>query len=320
MSGGARLAAFLRKSFAPGLHLGFSALWCLSLQGTLLTLHPEVRAWRFDLSLLATWAALLLALFFIRVVDEVKDLDYDREHNPDRLLVAGVVSQGDMRLWGALGAALALAAAGALVPRASAWPLAIVALDLAHTLLLVQLERRSAAVREGVFLNLLVTYPVNVLLSVFVCAATLGGYGLACGAADVLVVLAYAAFFLHYEFARKLVWPSVAPPGTRSYSLSLGPRPTAVLTWGFTLAAVGLVLSLLRPWAAPLSARALSCWGLLLVPLLGGLMSARFLARRDQPVKLTPLASLNVTLFYGLLALQAALGSTLVLGAATGSP
>jgi 4-hydroxybenzoate polyprenyltransferase len=233
-----KLWTFVQSVYAPGLHIAFAAAWFLALQGALAALSGT--AWRVDLRVLAAIASNFLVLFFLRVVDEIKDLDYDRKHNPDRPLVAGVVQPRDLVIYLVGTALLVLAINAALSPTL----LAIVAIDLAYGAYLLQLERKSRLVRDSMWLNLVVTYPVNVLLSVYTYLFYLEQGGVP-SRAGVALVAAFACAFLHYELGRKTRWPELAPPEERLYSRSLGGVGSALLALAFALAAAALVIVLL---------------------------------------------------------------------------
>lgn len=47
-----------------------------------------------------------LILFFIRVIDEIKDYEFDLKNNPERPLVKGVISRNDIILYGVVTASL----------------------------------------------------------------------------------------------------------------------------------------------------------------------------------------------------------------------
>ncbi|MGE0708246.1 MAG: hypothetical protein AB7N76_18750 [Planctomycetota bacterium] len=312
-----RLWAFLQNVFAPGLHTAFAAAWFLSLLGTLILLRDPAPVWRFDLPLLLGVASLLVVLFYLRVVDEVKDYDYDLQHNPDRLLVQGAITHADLRRWG-LGAALVvLALNAALAWLVSPWLLAIVVLDLLWAIGLIRLEAASAAVRDSMLLNLGVTYPVNVLMSVYVYVFFLAAYGASPAPQDAALIAAYLLVFLHYEFARKTAWPELTGAGERMYSNVLGGRGALAVVLGCAWGATGLALALLRPWehlrGAPL--RAGLGFGLLLLPLLTLRMAQRLLANRAERKKLGGLGMIGLTVFYAGLGLHALAANRLALGA-----
>lgn len=58
--------------------------------------------------------ALIAAGAFLRMVDDQKDLDYDRLHNPTRPLVQGRITHAELRMAMAWTAAVALVVAAAV--------------------------------------------------------------------------------------------------------------------------------------------------------------------------------------------------------------
>ena len=195
-----------------------------------------------------------LTLFFLRVVDEWKDFDYDKVHKPDKPLVQGVVTHGQLFTYLRVTALLTLGLSAWL-----SWTMAvIVALDMAWGLFLVSLERMSRVVRENVFVNLLVTYPVNVALSVCVYVFFLEQYGVAPSLSGVLLIGGFAVAFLSYEFLRKAVWPHLAEPGERVYATVVGGYGAIGLCVGAAATGCALVISVLLSQSG-------SGWGALLV-------------------------------------------------------
>jgi hypothetical protein len=83
------LGTFVDEVYAPGLHLVFAAAWFLALQGTVVVAEGHGRVLRLDAGVLACMLTIFLALFFLRVLDEWKDCEYDRVHNPERPLGPG---------------------------------------------------------------------------------------------------------------------------------------------------------------------------------------------------------------------------------------
>lgn len=289
------LAVFVREVYAPGLHLAFSAAWFVSLDAALnrMSGDNERAGWH----LLGGTIVFFLVLFYLRVVDEWKDYGYDKVFNPARPLVRGTVSFSDLYRFLAGTAALVLGihllfpdlTGGSMVP------LAIVIADLAYGLTLVAVERWSAAVRDNMMLNLLLTYPVNVALSIYACSALLFRNGRELKLEHVLVIIAFAFAFLFYEFARKIAFPAQAKPGKRLYSSVLGVYPALVVSFLFAAASVAIMVTLLASRSTlsflPIFAA---------VPVVLGLW--RFLRSR---VSLTPFATVFIGVFYASVALAA---------------
>lgn len=297
--------AFAREVFPPALHAAYAAAWFFALLGSLVLVDAPGRPLAIDRPALAGIATLFLVLFYLRLVDEVKDLDYDRVHHPDRPLARGAVGVRELGAL-ALGALVLVLALNAGL----SWKLGAIAVaDMAYAALLVRLEALSPRIRDGMFLNLIVTYPVNVALSVYTYIFFLERYGASPSPRGALVVLAFALAFLHYEIGRKTVWPHLARPGERLYSRTLGGGGAAALALGCAVAAVAIVIALHRPLAAPSAAGTAA--GLLpvlaLVP--AGLGAARFLAARDRRRSMKGPATIFLLAFYLALILEAAIRS-----------
>ena len=304
-----RLRRFADNVFEPKLHTAFAALWSLSLLGNL---HALERApvWRFSARTLVLVVSVFLCLFFLRMVDEIKDEGYDRVHNPGRPLVSGLVTRADIAAYLGLFAAIVLGLNAALGVGLAVW----IALDLGYGLLQLPLERAARPVRENLFVNLVTVYPVNVALSVYTLLFFLHDAGGVFHARDAWLVVAYACAFLHFELARKSGWPRLAGPGERLYSQLVGLGGSLALATGFALAAVAIVLVLFAPWAQR-GALAVTGWlpVLVLVPMGYGLVAfARNRARRHaaRPPAVAFLFTFYVTmLVHALVATPLAWGS-----------
>jgi hypothetical protein len=292
----ARLKAFSDNVFEPKLHTAFAALWSLSLLGNLHAVS-RVTTWRWDAALLVLVPTVFVCLFFLRMVDEIKDYEYDVVHNPKRPLVSGLVTRADVARYLVLFSVLVLGA-NALI----AWPLvACVALDLAYGLFQLPLERWSSAVRDRLLVNLAAVYPVNVGLSVYTLFFFLQRTGAGFQAAQAWLVVAYACAFLHFEFARKTGWPTLATPGERLYSLEVGMPGALALAAVMGFAAPAIALALFAPWTKS-GAEAVTGWLPLavLAPMAFGLSAfARSRTRRHaaRPPAVAYLFTFYLTMF-----------------------
>jgi hypothetical protein len=241
------LVIFVHDVYAPGLHIAFAAAWFLALDAGFSRVHGVL--WRPTLSLFVGIATFFLILFYLRVVDEWKDYDYDCVFNPDRPLVRGTVLFADLYLFLAVTAAVVIGMQLSFpgFTGRSSIPLATAAADMAYALLLVTLERRSRAVRENMLMNLVVTYPVNVALSIYAYAAFAARTGTSPSSAGVLLIVSFALAFLHYEFGRKIAWPCQARPGKRLYSAALGTRLALCVALVLALVSIVTAAFLFRP-------------------------------------------------------------------------
>ncbi|MFI1168929.1 hypothetical protein ACH4UM_36560 [Streptomyces sp. NPDC020801] len=254
----ARLGRFVLRMFRPHIFATYAVLWVCALEGSAVALTG--RSWR---PTGATWVrvvSVVLALLFLRMLDEQKDLDYDRVHHPDRPLVTGAITAAELRL----GMAAATVAAAGLNAALSSTAVLLVLSALGYGLLLAVLERLSAAVRDRQLLNLVVTYPVQILLGIYVYGSLAAAGTISADWRGAVLLALSACVFLHFEFARKTAWET--PPGARLYSAALGPRRSAAVTAGLAAGAVGCQLALFPP-AGPAGlpaglTAALPAWGL----------------------------------------------------------
>lgn len=289
------LITFVRECYSPGLHIAFAAAWLLALDAGLSRLGDG--EWRPDRRLIGGVLVFFFVLFYLRVLDEWKDYDYDRKYNPNRPLVRGVVSFRDLYLYLAVTAALVIAL-HRIFPHFTAGfklPLAIVAANMVYGLALVGIERLSSTIRDNMLLNLIVTYPVNVALSVYAYSAYLARSGNKVSREGVLLIVAFACAFLYYEFARKISIPSRSHRGKRLYSSALGMYPSLGLALLFAACATGMASFLFSPDSklglAPLAALAAPLYGVW--------------SFRQEGTRMTPFATLFLALFYTTVVLAA---------------
>ncbi|MGU3501332.1 hypothetical protein [Mycobacterium sp. C31M] len=230
--------------------------------------------WRPDWHTAATILALIAAGAFLRMVDDQKDLDYDTVHNPDRPLVTGSVTVGQLRramlpcAVGALGFAALVSVPAALVLAAA----------LGYGLLLWWAESNVPRLRDNPLLNLTAVIPAQFLVTAFI---MLGEPGVANMPwwHRLAVPVIFTAAFLHLEFARKT--SRVAGDDPHSYARLLGATPSAWVALAFAVLAVVLA-------RCPLA-----------VPLLALPLASTWIFLRHRPVAHpTGLSTAFVVLFY----------------------
>ncbi|WP_431961805.1 hypothetical protein [Actinacidiphila sp. bgisy160] len=231
------LLRFTGQVFTPYVYVPYATLWVLSLEAA--AAAATRTPWGPGAGTAVRCASAVLVLYWLRVVDEQKDLDYDREHNPDRPLVRGTVTVAQLRCAMA-GVVVLLAAPNAALSPVSLLPLAAC---LAYSWLLVVLERRSARLRDGPLLNLAVTHPVQLLLSVYMYVSLTDSTPVPAGWQVLPLLLVPACVFLHFEFARKTRRRS--EPGSRTYSGVIGPVPSALAALGWAVLAAVAAAALL---------------------------------------------------------------------------
>ncbi|RLT92239.1 hypothetical protein [Ketobacter sp.] len=271
-----RLVAFANIIYEPRQHFLFAALWFLSIQG-LFVLNSPATTWHWNISTLISAGSFFGVLFVLRAIDEVKDLEYDRQYNPERPLVSGVVSLADIRHYVVMGTLL-IALANGLI----AWPLALfVVLNIGYGLLLMLLEKALPLMERSLFFNLLLTYPVSIALSVYTLLQIRYTQQVDVVVCLLPIILCYILAFLHFEIIRKSMWEPLADPGEKLYSNEIGCRQALLLGSLCGVLAIAGIILLNRPWHLH-GAAAITGW----LPLLGliwiGLSVRLFLTRQTQ--------------------------------------
>ncbi|MGW9075776.1 hypothetical protein [Streptomyces kronopolitis] len=279
----ARLGSFVLRMFRPQIYVTYGLLWTLALEGSAKALSGASSHWAPSWSTAVRAVSVVLALLFARMVDEQKDLEYDRRHHPGRPLVTGAITVAELRGAMALIAVLVVV----LNTLVSAVSVLLILLDLGYLLFLVALERRSPRIGEGLLVNLLVSYPVQLGLSVYLYLSLLTSGAIGGDRRAVPLLAMFACAFLQFEFARKTEWRR--DPQARLYSEVLGPRGSAAVSLALAVSAV--VLGLLLFGKAGLLP-ALS----IIFPALG---AWRFLVRRKPSGLMLP--AMGFVLFFLLL-------------------
>ncbi|MEU7061718.1 UbiA family prenyltransferase [Streptomyces sp. NPDC046197] len=254
----ARLGRFVLCRFRPHLYATYGLLWVLALESSAVALTGT--AWR---PTGATWVrvvSVVLALLFLRMLDEQKDFEYDRVHHPDRPLVTGAITVAELRR----GMAVLTVVTVALNAVLSLTAVLLILSALGYGLLLAALEGLSRTVRDRQLIGLAVACPVQLLLGVYVYGSLAAAGTVSVDWHGAVLLALCACVFLHFEFARKTAWET--PPGARLYSADLGPRRSAAVTAGLAAGAVGCQIALFSParpagWLPCLMA-ALPAWGL----------------------------------------------------------
>lgn len=290
-----RLKAFMDIIYQPGLHMAFAAFWFLSLQGGLVLLSEETKTWQFSSSTLLGVLTLFLVMFYLRAVDEVKDLEYDKQYNPDRPLVSGAVSMGDIRAYWVIAFLLIPLMNGVF----SIWLAIFIVVDMLYGLLLIKLEQWIPKMESSMFFNLLFTYPVSIALSFYTLLLSYFLAGLDIDFSAFLLIGTYILAFLHFEIVRKNLWPVMAEPGEKFYGDDVGPVPAALLGFLCGALAVAFVICLVEPWSAS-GLASISGWLPLfaLIPALKALLD--FLLERKKRFNPRKNSVLYLVIFYSM--------------------
>jgi hypothetical protein len=172
-------------------------------------------------------ATLFADLLIMRVLDDIRDLNYDRTANPQRPVASGVVALRDLTI-------LTVVCVTVIVVANLSFQtgMFVVAGQLLYAATLMAVGRRfPAADGDSLVLNLLVSFPVQLLLFVYLLAAFAEiGTGAPTAVVGGLGILILTLCASQVEFGKKLVRRPAA--GERSYVNSIGYRTTALLTIG----------------------------------------------------------------------------------------
>jgi hypothetical protein len=145
--------------------------------------------------------------------------------------------------------------------------------NMAYGALLIWIEKHVARIRNSMFLNLILTYPVNIALSVYIYFFTVSQYPAINRPLAILAVAAFVMAFLHYEIGRKTFWPHHADQAKRHYSAEIGGLAAGILALVCAATAVAVTLLIVKPWELS-GGLAWSGWAVTL-PLLPAALGAR---------------------------------------------
>ncbi|QWP77578.1 hypothetical protein J5226_03985 [Lysobacter sp. K5869] len=241
----ARLARYVAGSYPPAMSVSIALLWAYGVSGLFALCDPRGAAWRPDAATALAALTLAVDLLLMRMIDDLRDLDYDRIHEPQRPLARGAVRAAD------LGWAYALLSLGLVALNWGHAGLPILIAQLLYALLVLFVYRRWRwPDGDKLVLSLLISCPGQLLLHLYLYAGYLASAG---HGPDGYGLLALAVVFcasLHPELAKKIVREPA--PGQRSYVRTFGLRGTVAAAMGFAALSTALLLApLASRWAAP---------------------------------------------------------------------
>ncbi|MFD3703171.1 hypothetical protein ACFWUP_08510 [Nocardia sp. NPDC058658] len=269
-----RIVRFTRVMYKPH-YLLYGVLWVLALEGTAALVSQPDTTWTPTGATATRIAIVAVVLLYLRMVDEQKDLEYDRVHNPDRPLVTGAVSAVELR--SAMGVIAFVSIVGSLA--LSVTSAVMIAAVLVYGLLLWGVERLSETVRTNILLNLVVTYPVQLIVTGYVVLSAVDTGEVGSSRRVAVIAIVFAGAFLQFEFARKT--SRINRRGELLYSNALGTSGSVAVSLLLALVAVVCEIAIVRPWDHSEPA-ALIGWiplALLLIPAAG----AWKFHRSDEP-------------------------------------
>ncbi|MFE4518177.1 hypothetical protein ACFRMQ_28795 [Kitasatospora sp. NPDC056783] len=206
-----RWAVYVAGSYPPLTSVLFAWAWAFGVTGLFAAVQPHSPPWRPGLGTLDAAVTLTVLLLMFRAADDVRDLEYDRRHNPRRPLASGAVSVRDLLVLCAVGSVLVLALnAGDPVA------MAVIAGQLAYcAVVLAVYHWLHWPSGDKLLLSLAVSYPAPLLLHVYLYVRYLDTTALTPDRHGVLAVAIVVSASLHLELAKKIT--RRRQPGERSY-------------------------------------------------------------------------------------------------------
>ncbi|MBW4618336.1 MAG: hypothetical protein KME17_02985 [Cyanosarcina radialis HA8281-LM2] len=272
-----KLRSFATAVYEPKLHIAFALLWAISLQGNFFAISDRQLSWMSLIDGIVTGFCFFLILFFLRIIDEIKDYEYDKQFKPDRPLVVGTVSFIDAKRFAVLVAACVI-----IINSVIDWRLALLALvNMLYGVFLLYLERWSPLVKNSSVVNLIVTFPVSAFLNVYALFLFIWQDQLTYTSSMNWLIFAYICAFLHFDVGRKTIWPHLTESGEQVYSQEIGGIGSAVLALILALAACGVPWWLFHPWQNN-GLPAVIGWSLLMPLVISIAGSIKFISTRDR--------------------------------------
>jgi hypothetical protein len=238
-----RLTRFVAGSYPP-VALVDAVAWTFGQTALFAALDPRVTAWLPGSGTIVAAVTFAVDMLMMRALDDIRDLDYDKRHNPRRALASGAVRIRDLEVMcGVGGAALVVLNAGdppAQIILATQFGYAAAAMIVDH--------RWHWPSGDNLLVGLAVSFPAPLLLQAYLYARYLGASHLGPDRTGALAILIVTLARLHAELARKIVWQPSA--GERTYVHNFG--FTGTVTAALIMAALSAALLLrlaTQPWA-----------------------------------------------------------------------
>lgn len=240
---------FIRERFEPLSHLVMlSALFAANV--ALASSLTGVKAGAVTLLLL--FVIEILFFFHLRLFDEIKDFETDREINQTRPLPRGLIAMGEFKvvLWSVIAVEIALAAVVSMLTR-SAVSFYFYVSALFYSLLMYREFFVGSWLRPQMELYAISHTLVSGLFASFLFLAV-SPWGLSFARQDLLLsALMNWMVFNVFEFARKTFAPSEERPHVESYSLRLGGKGAVLITLIFVCLAFFAVYQMAQHLIAP---------------------------------------------------------------------
>ncbi|APC15205.1 hypothetical protein BLL42_05520 [Pseudomonas frederiksbergensis] len=207
-----QFTAFCSSVFPLGFYCLFAFLWLFGMQAIIVMY--ESHSISIGLDDVGVWLVVILLLLFTRLVDEVKDYEYDKINNPERPLVTGAVSRKQILIYSTMTGALIVALNQST--GSSVLPLSV----CIYTLLIWGADKKISAVSTLPFFALMITFPVSIQIYYYVLFYTLKKYEILFEYSHLLLPMSCMLSFLALEILRKTRWETHQEG---LYSTQIGP-------------------------------------------------------------------------------------------------
>ncbi len=233
----ARMRAYLGEMLPVPSHLLIAALTQLGIVEFADHIHDQTTPWLSRHTLIGIWSIFNLFLI-LRLMDELKDRDLDRDLFPERPLPAGRVLETDIKL------SLAGAVAAYLIVNLAAGPAFWTALVvIGYALLMFRLFFIPDILRNSLLLSLLTHQPIVPLILLHGIAIFAAQHAAPPGELRWALLLPYAFLiwmtFLSWELSRKIRAPG-EETAYMTYSRIFGPRGAVLLAGAVQAVAIAI--------------------------------------------------------------------------------
>ncbi|CAN5281466.1 hypothetical protein BH11PSE11_BH11PSE11_07500 [soil metagenome] len=226
------------------LHAFYSLLWFLAISGVYAATQELPAPWQFRWLDLAGAASALGLFFFLRTVDEIKDVEYDRRYKPDRALVEGWVSKAQLWRYALFTGVLVLTINTILSPALGMAVLVI----MGYSVFLLGLEKVLPAFeRVSIYFSTAVSVQLKSAAVAYVFLFNQALHGGEFSVVHVLLISAFVLAYLHWEMGRKIALRRFIRPGEKSYSSGPGFFISTTICLLLMALACGILYSLIDP-------------------------------------------------------------------------
>ena len=238
------LFIFLNACFSPTIHFLYCLVWPLGLSGLLISSSMSQKPLKIDLNILIIVMSLFFTLLFARIIDEIKDFEYDKINNPDRPLVKGTISFKELYIYLFISLILVITLNSLI-----SWTLLIIAIiDVVYGVLLLWIEKKVPKITNNIILYLFIAYPISFILNIYIFQFINLNSSLQLNTNIFLSISVIVAVFMQYEIGRKTRWPIGNNIKMELYSNVIGPISSAFVSFLFTIYASACCFYLLKPW------------------------------------------------------------------------